>query len=359
MNENPNMKKNELLDIFSSDEDKNGNDLLKMSNFLSIFIEKLKTEISTGDTWDIQNSISNYFGEIAEAIKLGVDISQMGMLIADSSHFSQTIIDGLKKGIYHIGMSKEVAGNYRPAILDDKEQLVKFFTLKKAFNPSSVLADISSLSMQASLQRISIQLKEISQSIKTIIEFNRRESFTVPFLNARDSIIQASHSENNTDYYLDEADRYLKEGLNSLYTAIEAQIHALNIEVQKHALTPSKRKIELIDKLLNLINEDMQMIFQYVGLRIYLSNYRGKNGDAASVLDRFRSFMQKHAETKEDNGQLTAFELIHEYYPFCNDFWIEKPQEMIKALTSSKKALDQKNMEIYYIDAEEVDDGQE
>lgn len=57
------------------------------------------------------------------------------MLVADYSQFSQAIIDGLKEGIYHVGQSKEVAGNLRPAILDQNEHLVKFFTLKKQLIP--------------------------------------------------------------------------------------------------------------------------------------------------------------------------------------------------------------------------------
>ena len=45
------------------------------------------------------------------------------MLVVDYSHFSQDIIDGLKEDIYHAGQSREVAGNLRPAILDENEHL--------------------------------------------------------------------------------------------------------------------------------------------------------------------------------------------------------------------------------------------
>lgn len=94
----------------------------------------------------IENS-KYLLGQIAAAIKGGFDISKMGMLVADKSHFSKEIVDGLKEGIYHMGESKEVAGHFRPAVLDDHERLVKFVTLKKTINPSEVLSDISTLSM--------------------------------------------------------------------------------------------------------------------------------------------------------------------------------------------------------------------
>ena len=72
----------------------------------------------------------------------------MGVMVADYSRFSKDIMGGLKKGIYHIGQSKEVAENMRPAILDKDEHIVKWFTMKKAINPKEMLSDVGSLSMQ-------------------------------------------------------------------------------------------------------------------------------------------------------------------------------------------------------------------
>lgn len=59
--------------------------------------------------------------------------------------------------------------------MDENEQLVKFFTLKKASNPSSVLSDISTLTMQASLKRIS------SQIVKERIEGGANEKAALIF----------------------------------------------------------------------------------------------------------------------------------------------------------------------------------
>ncbi|WP_295170110.1 hypothetical protein [Ruminococcus sp.] len=146
----------ELLNIFMEEEDKKGTDLLSMSDFFKVFIGKIEIEMDTDTTWEVCHNIEGFIGEIAAAIKEGFDISKMGMLVADYSHFSQDIIDGLKDGIYHVGQSKEVAGNLRPAILDENERLVKFFTLKKASNPSNVLSDISTLSMQASALTVNL-----------------------------------------------------------------------------------------------------------------------------------------------------------------------------------------------------------
>ena len=185
-NEHP---KGELLDLFISENDQKGTDLLAMSNYFDTFIGKIEGEMGNDSGWEVINIIDSLKGQIAAAIKCGFDISQMKMLVADYSHFSQEIIDGLETGLYHVGQSKEIAGNLRPAILDDKERLVKFFTLKKSVNPSDVLSDISTLSMQASLQKISAQIEDIGRDVKAMIDFARREQLSNKFIYARDKIM--------------------------------------------------------------------------------------------------------------------------------------------------------------------------
>ena len=89
-----------------------------MSDFFEVFIGKIEVEMGSDTAWEVFHNIEGFVGELVAAIKGGFDISKMGMLVADCSHFSQDIIDGLKEGIYHVGQSREVAGNMRPAGVD-------------------------------------------------------------------------------------------------------------------------------------------------------------------------------------------------------------------------------------------------
>ena len=289
-------------------------------------------------------------GEIATAIKSGFDISKMGMLVADYSHFSQEIIDGLKEGIYHVGQSKEVSGNLRPAILDQDERLVKFFTLKKAMNPTNVLSDISTLSMQASLQRISSQIEDIGRDVKAIIDFSRREALSNKFIYARDKIMSAAiASDSERELFLKEADTYLMEGLTDLYSDINAQIKALADIKGPFA------SVKAIDTILSYINEDMLMIPKCVGMRIYLFNYRGKDNEAKRILGEYKYQLQVLAERKIGDGKYTALELIHKNYPYNKDnldFWLEKPVQMLGAIDSYETMLEQNDKDIYYIEEE-------
>ena len=276
------------------------------------------------------------------------------MLVADYSHFSQEIVDGLKEGIYHVGQSKEVAGNLRPAILDENEHLVKFFTLKKAVDPTRVLSDISTLSMQASLQRISSQIEDIGRDVKGIIDFSRREALSNKFIYARDKIMLASTaSEEERELYLKEADTYLMEGLTDLYSDINAQVKALADIKGPFA------SVKAIDSVLSYINEDMQMIPRYVGLRVYLFNYRGKADDANRILGEYQYQLQTLTERKLGDGKYTALELIHKNYPYDEenvDFWLEKPKQMLEVIDSYQTMLEQKDKDVYYIDVEDFED---
>lgn len=346
--------KTELLNIFTEEEDKKGTDLLAMSDFFEVFIGKIEVEMCSDTVWEVFNNIEGFIGEIAAAIKGGFDISKMGMLVADYSHFNQDIIDGLKEGIYHVGQSREVAGNLRPAVLDENEHLVKFFTLKKAVNPSNVLSDISTLSMQASLQRISSQIEDIGRDVKGMINFARRGALSNKFIYARDKIMQAATvSEEERERCLKKADTYLMEGLTDLYSDVNAQVKALADIKGPFA------RVNAIDSILSYINEDMQMIPRYVGLRVYLFNYRGKADDVNRILGEYRYQLQTLSERKLGDGKYTALELIHKNYPYDEenvDFWLEKPKQMIGVIDSYETMLAYKDKDVFYIDVEGSDD---
>lgn len=353
-NEIAEVSRRELLDIFIEEEDRKGTDLLAMSDFFDVLIGKIDTEMDSETAWEIHLDIEGLFGQIAVAIKGGFDISKMGMLVADYSHFSQEIIDGLKAGIYHIGKSKEVAGNLRPAILDEDGQLVKFFTLKKALNPAEVLSDISTLSMQTSLKRISAQIEDVGRDVKGMIDFARREALSNKFIYARDRIMSASTANlEEQENFLKEADTYLMQGLVDLYSDINAQVKKLADQKGPFA------SVKAIDTLLSYINEDMKMIPRYVGLRVYLFNLRGKDDDANRILGEYQYQLQTLAKRKIGDGKYTALELIHEYYPYKGenvDFWLEKPKQMLEAIGSYKTMLEQKDNDIFLIDVEDAED---
>ena len=343
-------EKSELLNLFATEEDRKGNDILSMSNFFELLVSKSDNYVRDKGSWEEVSGISGMLGQITSAIRTGFDISNMNMLVADSSHFSKEIIEGLKNGLYHIGESKEVAGNLRPAILDKNENLVKFFTLKKAIHPAEVLSDMTSITMQLSLKHISDQLDDVSRDVRDIGRFMRREALYVPFFNARGKVIKASKTKDKQEKYLDEADTYLMEGLNSLYSDLEDQIKQLS------SVSGFFANLEEVDAILSKINEDMQLIPRYVGMRTYLLYLQNDYDNAYDVLDTYRYNLEKLGSDKIGSEQkYTALELIHCYYPYNDgdlDFWIEKPAQLIGILKGYEGGIEQKPQEVYYIDME-------
>lgn len=341
----------ELLNIFETEEDKRGTDLLAMSNYFDVFVSKIDISLDHNGKWEVVADASGLLGQIATTIKSGYDISKMNMLVADTSHFSKEIVDGLKEGIYHIGQSKEVAGNLRPVLLDEKERIVKFVTLKKAINPSEILTDMTNLSMQLSLKHISAQIEDVGRDVQGISEFVRREALSNKFIYARDKIMSAaSASIKKQEQFLLEADTYLMEGLTDLYADV-------NAEVQKLAeLSGPFRSLKAVDTLLTHINEDMQMIPRYVGMRVYLFNLQGNTAEVKRVVGGYRYHLEKLSETKLEDGKYTALEMIHRYYPYKEydkDFWLEQPQQMLSALKSYEKMIEQTAKDLFYIEMEE------
>lgn len=322
-----------LLGIFPKDEDLKGNDLLAMSDFFQISIDQICAGIQTDTEWHESLHFESLAGEIASAIRCGIHLSDMETLIADSSHFGQDIINGLDAGIYHIGTSKEVSGNLRPAIVDDKGRIVKYFTLKEAVDPTKVLADISTISIQLTLQTISLQIDEIYGELKYLDDKSRLK-LSNKFIYDRDKILSAvTANESDRNRYLNEADTYLMEGLLDLYSDFD-------LEVKKLSTKKFISKIKKIDDTLKKIYEDMQMISRYVGVRVYLFSCRDRFIDADRVLNEYQYKLQTWTENKIEKSNYTAFELIHENCSYKDDnidFWLNAPNHMISEIDNYEK----------------------
>lgn len=338
----------ELLNIFVTDEDKKGTDLLAMSNFFNIFIGKTEKKVKSSTVWEVVEDASRFLGMIVTAIKCGFDVSNMGTLVADMSRLSKEILEGLNNGTYHIGLAKD--GGYRPAILDKSGKIVKQINLKMAINPAEVLSDISSISMQASLKRISTQLEDIGRNVDAIVDFMRREKLSNPFINARDRILLAATADIQQQViYLKEADKYLLEGLTSLYADLNAEVESL--EKLNDKAFPS---LSAVDEILAHINDDMLMIPRYVALRAYLFNFQEDSINAGRVLDEYRYHLENISE-KKVKGRHTALELVHMYSKYEKDnidFWLEQPKQMLSTLSSYETILEQKGKNIFYAEVE-------
>lgn len=142
-----------------------------------------------------------------------------------------------------------------------------------------------------------------------MIDLVRREALSNKFIYVRDKIMLAiSADKDEQKEFLKETDTYLMEGLTDLYSDINAQIKKLAERRGPFA------SVKAIDSLL-FISTDMQMIPKYVGMRVYLFNYRGKTDDANRIIGEYRYQLQALTEKEIGDSKYTALKLIHKNYP--------------------------------------------
>ena len=346
-----------LSAIFKTDEDKTGTDVLAMSNFFGIMVEQLSDNLNSNNQWiDVEN-ISSILGQITAAIKCGFDISNMGVMVADYSHFSQEIIDGIKKGEYQVGESKQVAGNFRPVIVNKKGSIIKHFTLKKAYNPSEALNDISSLSIQTMLLNISNEIRCLDQKIDYITNLERADKLKSNFKNAREYLFKADNNPEERAEYIKEAEKFLTTGLTNLYDDLDSEINRLsrsNINLINDLLRFFGKPIETIDDILNHISEDIILIPKYVAVLVYLYQCSGRYKDAERVINSYKVMLEKLTTKSLKKSKYSPAELLHEMYKYTDEnrnFWLEMPQKTLPVLEDITKLFEQKDKDIYYIDS--------
>ena len=94
----------------------------------------------------------------------------------------------------------------------------------------------------------------------------------------------------------------------------------------------------------------MLMIPKYVAVQVYLYQYMGRIEDAQKTIQDYKFNLNKLNTEVFQNSKYTAFQLIHDVYPYGDDnrdFWLEIPRETVIALDSLELLLEQKNKDIY------------
>lgn len=347
------MQQNELLNLFPTEADKTGHDILAMPDFFGTLCTKseiIKQERSAGDILPSDFALNT--GIVAGITDLGYAISDMDKYVAD---LPQEILDGLKNGVYRFGKSKKIPGNYAPSIYNNDGKLVTQVTLKKVRDPSRALSSVVTLSMQIALKEISSELRSIHDDVKYIIARNRMKDFKSKFFNARDKILQAANaSPDKQDTLLHEADTYLMEGDNNLRGDIKIHIKKLaEVCGSTFSCFTTLFSSSNIDSTVSYIHENMQMIHRFVALRAYLFNYLGDATQTERVLNEYSAFLQDLNQPCHGSN-LTAFGLIHANapaHPQEPDFWLEWPKRTIAAIGRYKtlQEPEQKDKNVIFI----------
>lgn len=342
-------KATDLLNIFTTDETRYGNDLLTLTGLFNICINRLyedaseKSDFSDADVAPIMVSLLHF-------LKGGIDYTNGNLLVADFDHLDRDIIKKIRQGIYKVGESKQIDGNLRAIIVDDKNKFVKQITLKKYNNPSAVLSDMQNIAVIGMLQDIQESLNRLSNDVLYLIKFTRRNTLQTPFFNARNAILEAAYTEDEAKRtgYVEQALKYLREGLTSIYGDLNDNLEAL---ARLH--NQFSTKLEDIDKCLSYITEDIHLLPKYISVSIYLNNYVGSYQSINHILADYRYNIRKMIEEELDKKGHTAIQLIHMNYAYTTDnldYWLTSSSEIYGLLTSKTNYELSDSLDIYKVE---------
>ena len=178
--------------------------------------------------------------------------------IPDFENLPLDVKKNLKAGIYTIGESKQVEGNFRAVILDETGTRVKDVTLKKVVNHPGTLDTMRNISNQMQLRQMNEKLSTIQELQSYQIEQARNQAMVTPFWDARDYILRAQLSNNP-----DERVAHLRLAVERLTTAINALYDDVRTST-KHLMQATKLPIFqpaiLKKRFISQITQDLQLL---------------------------------------------------------------------------------------------------
>ena len=231
--------------------------------------------------------------------------------------YKRQIKKNLKEGIYKIGDSRQVEGDFRATIVDtlNNNERVKDITLKEVKSTSGSLESLRSISVQLQLKQISSSLENIQTLSMFQIERDRDNNIIVPFLNARDYILKAQNCDDIDSKidYLREADKYMISGFNSIYTDMKTSAKYLAI-VERVPYTG-----KLVNAYMSYIQYDMAIATKMLGLRQSILYSLGEYSTANDAVQSYKQNISTLLYQPIGRSEKSAVELMHDNYPYCVD----------------------------------------
>ena len=120
------------LNILVTDADKNGVDISKMSDFFGLYVQELSSDLTKEALWEQTKDIPiANLGILGEVLHYGKAVITSGVeLVPDFESLPKDIKEKFEKGIYKHGKSRQVDGNLRAVIVDEKGTRDKDSTFK-------------------------------------------------------------------------------------------------------------------------------------------------------------------------------------------------------------------------------------
>ena len=348
------------LHILVTDEDTNGYEISKMSDFMGLYAQQLTRSLAESPFIEVVSSIPVAdIGMINDVVQQAAVVARKNItLVPDLDSLPAGIKEKLKQGLYSIGDSKQVDGNLRAVIVDENGVRVKDITLKKVIRNPGTLETTRSIANQMQMKQIQDTLKGIQEMQSYQLDRDRDRDILMPFFNARDYILRAQNASTieARNALLEKASDQMTTALNSVYT----EMQTASLHLAKNTKRSLFHRQSTIDMLLSNLSDDLQLATKFSGVQMQVFEALGRREESKLVLDRYQTVMHDFITQKIDGRGLSAIELMHDNYHYTKentDCWYTFSKELEPALESARLAIE--NKDVYLVSVEDVKNEQE
>ena len=329
------------IQILKSEADRTGHDIASMSDFMGDGI-RILNHADSYKVCPVAGPLSaTALSEIHDVLSIGTAIIRKDHAwVPDFDSLPGDIRKKLEKGIYKIGESRQVNGNRRAVIVDDKSVRVKDITLKQIKNEPYLDISYRNLLTHIKLQQISSLLEDIVEMQAYQIKCNRNVQITVPFLNARDLVFKAERESNHLrrQKLLEEASQGFGNVSNTLYGDLHAAIDLLAQRASRRLPLSEKRvclflNTSKIYEAMGFILDDLQMLHKSVGLQIQINNLLNDKASSECCLRQYGEEFKRFCEVPLDSTGRSASQIVHAHFPNTDEnmnAWYRLKRDSVK-----------------------------
>ncbi|WP_239665733.1 hypothetical protein [Streptococcus oralis] len=259
------------FELFNTEEAKKETDIFKIPSPFEYALPRLieeKTSINYTEMLDtVGKPLFNFANENKKRFEHILDKNTGDLFKLDFESLSSDVKEKLRKGIYQIGESRKVDGNYRAVIIDTTKNNVRVedVTLQRV-NATEGMPD-TDIASQVYLKEIHDLLLDIKDNQDFQIKWDRNNSILPPFFSARTKVLEAQNS-----IYLDEKIKLL----NQANSCMEESVSAIKADLISNKEEIIKRTSQFnysnnsIKQHANFILNDTEIMTKIIGMQVYI-----------------------------------------------------------------------------------------
>lgn len=304
------------FELFNTEEAKKEADIFKIPSPFEYALPRLieeKTSINYTEILDtVGKPLFNFANENKKRFEHILDKNTGDLFKLDFESLSSDVKEKLRKGIYQIGESRKVDGNFRAVIIDTTKNNVRVedVTLQRV-NATEGMPD-TDIASQVYLKEIHDLLLDIKDNQDFQIKWDRNNSILPPFFSARTKVLEAQNS-----IYLDEKIKLL----NQANSCMEESVSAIKADLISNKEEIIKRTSQFnysnnsIKQHANFILNDTEIMTKIIGMQVYIDLTLDNQAMANDRLLAYQGSMELLTQKDILENQSLLIKLVQQISP--------------------------------------------